>query len=309
MANLCKEQVLASIRGLLGDVCKIPGGNSLFILGNDAARIYFRYSKVHEDGRTFFGLRDVDLRQLEAHNSFICFIVDNGSPPVFVPFADFEEIFRQSETAKDGQYKVQLGSKRGALELYIPRQGHFNVEGYVGIETLQNAASVDRLRQRQAFSHSEVQTLLAEIGQLKGYDVFVPASDAGKVRWSSEGRFKIRHSVPLEFADLGHLLSEIDVVWVAPGRNAVEGLFEVEHTTTIYSALLRFNDVLLADSRISRFSVVSDEGRRSLFARQLFRPTFQRSGLSERTSFLEYLNVSDWHSRLLKGTATTLTRS
>ena len=112
MANDHKEQLLNAIQTLFGSVSKLPGSNSLFVLGNNAARIYFRYSKVHEDGRTFFGLREVDLKQLEAHNSYICFMVDDGSSPVFVPYVDFEEVFRQAQPAKDGQYKVQLDSKR-----------------------------------------------------------------------------------------------------------------------------------------------------------------------------------------------------
>jgi type II restriction enzyme len=135
---------------------------------------------------------------------------------------------------------------------------------------------------------------------LKGYDVFVPASDVGRISWSRPTGFRIRRNMPMEIKELGPLLSEIDVVWIAPASNSIEGVFEVEHTTTIYSALLRFNDVLLTDPKVSRFSVVSEEGRRSLFARQLFRPTFMKSGLSELTSFLEYSNVLSWHSRLLK---------
>ena len=270
------------------------------MVGNDAARIYFRYSKVHDNGQTFFGLRKVDLRQLEAHNSFICFLTDGDTAPLLVPFADFEELFRQAQTAADGQYKVQLASRRGPLELYVPRQGHFNVEGYVGLEGLQRSLEADKLREARDFSHAQVQTLLAEIGQLKGFDVFVPAADVGKVRWSGPTGFRIRRNLPMEIKELGPLLSEIDVVWVAPASNSIEGVFEVEHTTTIYSALLRFNDVLLTDSKVSRFSVVSEEGRRSLFARQLFRPTFMKSGLSELTSFLEYSNVLSWHLRLLK---------
>jgi len=300
MSSNPKDAIIDDIRHRHGEVSKLPGGNSLFAVGNDAARIYFRYSRVHENGQTFFGLRQVDLRQLEAHNSFICFLTDGVTPPVLVPFADFEELFRQAQPAADGQYKVQLASKRGPLELYVPRQGHFNVEGYVGLDGLQRSLEADRLREARDFSHSQVQTLLAEIGQLKGYDVFVPPSDVGKIRWSSPTGFKIRRNVPMEIKELGPLLSEIDVVWVAPASNSIEGVFEVEHTTTIYSALLRFNDVLLTDSRVSRFSVVSEEGRRSLFARQLFRPTFMKSGLSEITSFLEYSNVLSWHLRLLK---------
>ncbi|MGC9261878.1 MAG: hypothetical protein ACP5I8_17615, partial [Phycisphaerae bacterium] len=83
--------------------------------------------------------------------------------------------------------------------------------------------------------------------------------------------------------------------------NAIEGLFEVEHSTSIYSGLLRFNDVLLTDPNTVRFYIVSDEKRRDCFSRQAYRPTFRQSGLSERTSFLEYANVFDWHQRLLKG--------
>ena len=304
-----KEKVLESIRRHFGHVSKVAGGNSLFTVGNDAARIYFRYSKVHKSGQTFFGLRQVDLRRLEAHNSYICFLSDNGLPPVLLPFADFEELFRQAQPAADGQYKLQLSSRRGPLELYVPKQGRFNVEDYVGLELLERSVEADRLREARTFSHAQVQTLLAEIGQLKGYDVFVPASDVGKIQWSNADRFRIRGNVPIEIKDVGSLLSEIDVVWVTPASNLIEGIFEVEHTTTIYSALLRFNDVLLTDSRITRFSVVSDEGRRSLFARQLFRPTFMRSGLSEITSFLEYSNVFDWHTRLTKPTHEKMPRA
>ena len=249
-------------------------------------------------------MREVDLRRLEAHNSFICFLTDTGSPPVLLPYADFETLFRQSRPAADGQYKVQLSSRRGPLEIYVAQQGRFNVEGYVGLELLQQTLEAGKLRESRTFSHSQVQTMLAEIGKLKGYDVFVPANDVGRMQWSKPGRFRIRANLPVEIKDVGHLLSEIDVVWVTPTNNVIEGIFEVEHTTTIYSALLRFNDVLLTDSKINRFSVVSAEGRRSLFARQLFRPTFVRSGLSDITSFLEYSNVFDWHSRLARSIRT-----
>ena len=212
MTSIRKDEILDLIRRRFGQVSKLPGGNSLFTLGRDAARVYFRYSKVHQGGRTFFGLREIDLRQLEGQNSYICFLVDDGSQPVFLPFADFEEVFRQANPAKDGQYKVQIDSKRGQLELYVPRQGHFNVEAYVGVDVLERGLNASDLREEKTFSHSQVQTLLAEIGQLKGYDVFVPASDESRLVWSTQGRFKIRRNLLAEFGDVGQLLQEIDVV-------------------------------------------------------------------------------------------------
>lgn len=301
MANAHKVRLLDAIRQRFGDYRKLPGSQSLFTLGDDAAVIYIRYSKVHELGRTFFGLRSSDLRQLEGRNSFICFLLDSGAPPVFVPYADFEEVFRSAAPADDGQYKVQLSSQREALELYIARQGRFNVEGYVGFDALTRSLDARRLREARDLTHSQVQTLLAGIGHAKGFDVWVPADNIATIDWSITARFPLASAIPQGFDSIRSILSEIDVVWVQSGRNTVEGLFEVEHSTSIYSGLLRFNDVLLTDPNVSRFSIVSNDTRRSVFSRQAFRPTFRKSGLSELVSFLEYPNVFDWHSRIVRG--------
>ncbi|MFQ5662394.1 MAG: hypothetical protein ACE5HL_00995 [Terriglobia bacterium] len=303
MPNIYKANILEALRKRFGEVHKIQGSQSLFKLGNDAARIYIRYSKVHGGGRTFFDLREVDIRQLEGHNSFLCFLLDDGSPPLFIPYADFEEIFRSAQVAKDGQYKVQLLSQHHALELYIAREGRFNVEGYVGFEALSHSLDATRLREALELSHSQVQTLLASIGHMKGYDVYVPDVDVGKLDWSLTKTFSLRRTIPAGFDEVGRILCEIDVVWVASGRNAVEGLFEVEHSTPVYSGLLRFNDILLSAPKVSRFSVVSNDTRRALFSREVSRPTFRKSGLAELVSFLEYGNVVEWHRRIGKGVA------
>ena len=301
MPNLHKLGILETLRKRFGEVHKISGSESLFKIGDDAARVYFRYSKVHPHGRTFFGLREVDLRQLEGHNAFLCFVLDDGFAPLFVPYGDFEEIFRNAQTASDGQYKVQLLSRNDGLELYVARQGRFNVEGYVGLEPIERSLNSALLREAHNLTHPQVQTLLAGIGHFKKYDVYVPEHDACKLDWSLTGQFALRGSIPAGFGQVQGILSEIDVIWIARGGEAIEGLFEVEHTTTVYSGLLRFNDILLTDPKVSRFSIVSNETRRALFSRQLFRPTFRKSGLAELTSFLEYSNVLDWHMRVAKG--------
>ncbi len=301
MANVHKANIIAALAERFGELRKIKGSGSLFIVGDDAARVYIRYSKVHPHGRTFFGLRDADLQQLEGHNAFLCFVLDDGSPPLFVPYGDFEEIFRNADTAKDGQYKLQLISQGDARELYIARQGRFNVEGYVGYEGLARSLDATRLREGLDLTHSQVQTLLGGIGHTKGYDVFVPATDVGKLDWSLTKRFPLRRGIPAGFEPVRDVLSEIDVVWVARQREAIMGLFEVEHSTPIYSGLLRFNDILLTEPKLARFSIVSNDTRRAVFTRQVCRPTFRKSGLTELTSFLEYANVVGWHARVTKG--------
>src|ERR1700674_2399315 len=157
MANLHKIKVLDDLRERFGEVRKIKGSESLFVIGDEAARIYFRYSKIHPGGRTFFGLREVDLRQLEGQNSYLCFLLDNNAPPLFVPYSDFEEVFAAAQPASDGQCKVQLLTQTDTLELYVSRQGRFNVEAYVGLETIERGMEAQRLRGSRILSHSQVQ--------------------------------------------------------------------------------------------------------------------------------------------------------
>jgi hypothetical protein len=198
MPNHHKSEVLQALRHGFGELHKIKGSESLFVIGQDAARIYIRYSKVHPKGRTFFGLREVDLRQLDGFNSFLCFLLDDGSQPLFVPYADFEEIFRTAETARDGQYKVQLVSRGNGRELYIARQGSFNVEGYVGLETISRSLDASLLRAANSLTHAQVQTLLAGIGNYKEYSVYIPERDVCTLDWTLTDRFALRrHSVSL----------------------------------------------------------------------------------------------------------------
>src|SRR5438270_335013 len=128
MPNLHKSRLLQILRDRFGELRQLPGSQSLFLIGDNAAVVYIRYSRVHSAGRTFFGLRHVDLRQMEGRNSFLCFLLDDGSLPLFIPYSDFEEVFQNATPASDGQYKVQLASARDARdarELYIARQGRF----------------------------------------------------------------------------------------------------------------------------------------------------------------------------------------
>jgi hypothetical protein len=59
--------------------------------------------------------------------------------------------------------------------------------------------------------------------------------------------------------------------------------------------------MLLTEPKLTRFTIVSNSRRRAVFARQLSRPTFRKSGHPEVTSFLEYADVVYWHARLIKG--------
>ncbi len=303
VANPFKASLLSSISARFGRVTALAGSKSLFAIGDDAALLYVRYSQVHRGNRTFFGLRQVDLRRLEGRPSFLCFLLNDNSEPVFVPYSAFEEVFRDATPANDGQYKVQLLTTGETLELYVARQRRFNVDGFVGIEFLGRQIDASRLRDNIELSHRQVQTLLCGIGVAKGFDVWIPRNDVPLLDWTLTAPCDLCPMPPPGFDSASSIVEEIDVVWIHRGGSKAEAFFEVEHSTPVYSALLRFNDALLIRPALQRFYVVANDARRGLFARQVNRPTFRRSGLSDVVSFLEYANVFDWHRRTVGGAA------
>jgi len=306
MANEQKKTLLKSLSGRFGELRQLQASKSLFVIGQEAAHIYLRYSRLHERRSAFFGLRKIDLAQLEGRNAFICFFTDDGFKPHFVPYADFEQVLRQSPVAADGQYKVQvLFGEANTRELYIPHVGRFNIDGYAGIDELALRVAVQS-NPVPLLTHAQVQTLLGAIGHAKGFSIYVPTNNAAGLDWTLTQRFHLVERLPQQIQLAAAFSSEIDVIWLEQSSQAVAALFEVEHSTPFYSGLLRFNDLLLTSQVAPRFFIVSNEARRDLFAWQAQRPTFQRSGLSEITSFLDYSNVFAWHRRLLPYDTETL---
>ena len=298
MPNNFKSSFLEGVEQRIGRLSKIGDSLSLYRAAGSDIRIYIRYSKIHGENKTWYGLREVDLRNLEGYPSFLCFLWDNQKEPLIVPFSDYEEIFQSVPPADDGQYKVQVLFQEDGTELYIARAGKFNVEGYLGWSQLDIAAESSGPG-IPSFSHSQIQTLLGSIGAKKDYDIWIPSVDRPKLDWNITKEFPTKDALPHGYDQVANILGEIDVMWLSRGRNEIKALFEVEHSTPIYSGLLRLNDIHLAAPAIrTRFSIVANEERRSLFVKQLNRPTFSISGLDNLCTFLEYRDVYNWHSRL-----------
>jgi hypothetical protein len=299
MPNPVKQAFLDQLRAKVGYLNKLPNSNSLFEIGDGAARIYIRYSKLHDRGTTFFGLRKDDLQQLQGHPSLIAFLWDTQTSPQFVLFSDYEDLFQSATPAQDGQYKAQIYIDGDTTELYIARMGRFNLEGFTGWQQLTDMLNASAGTKVPDLTHSQVQSLLTSIGGAKGYDIWVPQNDRARLDSGMTGSLRCCNELPPGLGDAADILQEVDVVWLHKGSRQLCGLFEVEHSTPIYSALLRFNDVHLAvPNPAITFRVIANDMRRSLFVRQLNRPTFRVSGLNQLCTFLEYKNVYGWFQRI-----------
>jgi hypothetical protein len=300
MANQVKIGFLNELSKRYGANQKLSKSQSLYEIGQGVARIYIRYSRVHNRNQTFYGLRQKDLQRLEGYPAVICFLWDNQMEPLMVPFSEYEDIFQSISPAEDGQYKAQIYLKNDGSELYIAGAGRFDVEAYYGWSEIESLIDSTRSSLIPELSHPQVQTLLGAIGVAKGYDVWIPPNDRVKLEWSLTNHFNCRDTLPYGFEQVVNILKEVDVIWLERGSSNLTALFEVEHSTPIYSGLLRFNDIhLVAPSVHPRFGIVAKDARQSLFTRQINRPTFQMSGLHKLCSFFEYNNVFKWHSRVM----------
>src|SRR5688572_27790044 len=108
MPNVFKQEFLNQLQTKFGKPKKLSNSLSLFDIADGQLRIYYRYSKVHGRNQTFYGLRKEDLNLLEGTNSVICFSWDSQKEPLFVPFADYEEILNSLQPASDGQIKASV---------------------------------------------------------------------------------------------------------------------------------------------------------------------------------------------------------
>lgn len=297
MANQVKTEFIDELSSRFGKPKQLRGSLSLFEIGEGLARIYVRYSKVHPGNRSFYGLRKEDLKQLEGFNSLICFLWDSQTAPVFVPFSDFEDVFSSLTPASDGQFKCQIYHD-DELELYIANAGRFSIEGFYGWGKIDGLIEKNKITIMPDFNHSQIQTFIGSIGATKGYDVWIPANDRNKMDWTLTDRFSCRDELPARYRPIDDVAREIDVVWLQRGSSDIRAMFEVEHSTQIYSGLLRFNDLHLMEPSLKpKFSIVANEVRRALFLRQINRPTFKLSGLGEVCNFLEYRDVYSWFNR------------
>jgi hypothetical protein len=95
------------------------------------------------------------------------------------------------------------------------------------------------------------------------------------------------------YTNTRRIVQNIDVLWLS--KNVILRAFEVESTTSIYSGLLRLNDLVLAQPNNQiRLFIVAPTSRRQKVFNQLIRPSFHT--LAKQCEFFE--SVEDALNRL-----------
>ena len=128
-------------------------------------------------------------------------------------------------------------------------------------------------------SHTQVQGWLRDLGHALGYAVWIASND--RARPYANGRLSdgclTKLPAVLECSPAASAIGLIDVIWLDPdGR--VAAAFEVEHSTSIYSGIVRMLDLALgvSDGMASCYFLVAPDRREADVRAQFARPAFSR---------------------------------
>ena len=145
-------------------------------------------------------------------------------------------------------------------------------------------------REEAGLNHTQIQWLLARIGKRLGCRVWVAANDQKK-EWEGQrlGDLSIKRLPALGMdRESERVVGLIDVLWLQ-GRRQVAAAFEIEHTTSIYSGLLRMSDLAALSPNLSfPLYIVAPGDRLDKVRRELSRPTFQALELHKRCGFFSF---------------------
>jgi hypothetical protein len=137
-----------------------------------------------------------------------------------------------------------------------------------------------------------IQALIAQIGARMGLSIWIPRADRGNVlkEWKN-GVQHVLERLPLNYDDVTlRTIEQIDVLWLK-GRSIVRA-FEVEHTTSVYSGILRMADLLALQPNMDiKLHIVAPEAKREKVFQEIRRPVFsllEKGPLAESCTYLSY---------------------
>ena len=143
----------------------------------------------------------------------------------------------------------------------------------------------------------KIQGDLARLGEMMGFRIWLPRNDRAAVlqHWQPDDG-TLLSSLPLSYDDTTlATIEQIDVIWIK-GR-AIQRAFEVEHSTAIYSGLLRMADLLALQPNMNiALHIVAPSERRDKVLSEIRRPVFsllERQPLAERCTFIAYEDLRE----------------
>ncbi len=170
-------------------------------------------------------------------------------------------------------------------------------DGEISVSVPQDLVSEEEgIDQSEVRESTKIQALIAKIGSQMGLRIWIPRNNRTAVlsEWKSDQ--ELLDNLPLNYDETTiKTIEQIDVLWLK-GR-AIVRAFEVEHTTSIYSGILRMADLLALQPNMNiNLHIVAPFARKDKVFQEIQRPVFSLldvAPLSERCTYLSYDSIID----------------
>jgi len=196
---------------------------------------------------------------------------------VFCYWSEFKELWKEVHTAKREDKTVAVT---------IPAD-----------PDREEAEEVEQSPSEEIRESLQIQALLAEIGARMGMKIWLPKSDRVRVlkKWKAEDG-ELLNELPLHYDNLTmKTIQQIDVLWMR--KRSIVRAFEVEHTTSVYSGLLRMADLVALQPNLAiDLHIVAPSSRREKVFEEIQRPVFsllEGRALAEICTYLSYESVRE----------------
>ena len=210
------------------------------------------------------------------------------------PYLGYEEnYFPRGFMAIDQEKANELLNHYGDVLSALQRISEGRKLERVNEKITEELVELDEKVEYATTEHDEMQWRLIRLGKKTKVDVWVPRNDQSK---SYDGHI-FREQVLEDFQDtldVPSYIKNIDVVWKF--GYSIKSAFEIEHSTSVYSGILRLSDLraLTPNSTYPLF-IVADRNRKNKVFSELKRPTFNNPylKLKEVIGFLSYDKVRE----------------
>lgn len=150
----------------------------------------------------------------------------------------------------------------------------------------------DSPKKQELFDHSYYQGLIVEIGNIKGFNTFVPNQDKNRKYLDKPLKdiTKLDSIYQFSYDRIVSKARTIDAIWFNK-RKLPSYFFEVEHSTDFYNSFIKFHE--LQDFH-SNFIIVSSEKKYKQYIDKLENNIFY--SIKGRVEFMGYEKLSKWHT-------------
>lgn len=217
-------------------------------------------------------------------------------------YLEMRETILETNASHRSLFSRDLGAISGLLfeigsgNLVVPG----NAEAVLDVELKRRDALARRRHEEvrddmaHGQAHTQMQYLLACMGKALGYSVCVASNDRNRsFNGSRLADVCLPCLPPLNVeAAIHETIALIDVLWIDQSSGQIIAAFEVEKSTSIYSGILRLNDLSMAlpDHATRLWLVIPDSRLREVNA-QLARPSFSRPG-TPKPSYLVFSDLT-----------------